>query len=191
MEPSLYLLVQKRDYDFSAFTRKIIASFSEKLTKAVHMFQKTDRAIRWNRIEAYDQIDGFVVVVGSVEIRVGDMLQTREGEVLMTEENIDNFTNTVRFFVHSNKLQNASLEEFYQHLCFVVEITQTLPETEAIEILRNEVYDQTTFLESPLVANILDKLTRPTVVENFDVSDLTDEQVRALRLNSRISLGVQ
>ena len=191
MEPSLYLLVQKRDYDFSAFTRKIISSFSDKLTKAVHMYQKTDRNILWHRIEAYEKIEGFVVVVGSVEIKVGDMLKTRDGEVLMTEDNIDAFVNTVRFFVHSGKLQHASLEEFYQHLCFVVEITQTLPESEALEVLNNEVFDQTSFIESPMVANILEKLTRPTIVENFDVSGLTDEQVKTLRLNSNISQGVQ
>lgn len=191
-EPSLLLLIQKRDFDFNTFNRKIIESFAKKLTTAVQMGMSDKRPIRWTRVYAYKPIQGFVAVIGYVEIRVGDMLQLAGDEqVLITEANIGQFYNKARYIVNHKVLQHGNVDALHQHLVFVNELRAKATDEEIVEILSNEVYDETSLLANPQLQPILDQLTRPKIVEDFDATVLTDEQLRGLRAHSKATSSIQ
>lgn len=182
MEPSLDLLLSKRDYDYMSFTKKAIETFGSKLTKALQMHLKTERNITWFRVERYKGIDGFVIVMGDVEVVPGDMVNTPEGGILATEENYKNLTNTARYILSSKVLQQGNPEAIYQHIVFIETLAREATEEQIHEILSNEIFDSAALIENPQMQAIVNRITRPTVFESFDTSNLTEEQYNTLRL---------
>lgn len=187
MEPSLELLLNKRDYDYMTFTKKLIDMFGAKLSKAVQMHYKIDRTITWYKCDRFNAIEGFVLVMGDVEIQPGDMIRTPDGDIVATLENKHTLSNTVRYILSSKVLQHGTVEAIYQHVIFVETLAREATEEQIYEILSNEVFDTNTLIENPEYAGILNKITRPTTFESFDTSELTEEQYNSLRLCAGIS----
>lgn len=184
MEPTLNMLLAKRDFDFAAFSKKIIEIFGERLTKAVRMTIKSDRHITWHSVADFPAVDNFVVVSGSLEVRPGDMLNTESGQLLATEENYKNITNPVRYILSAKVLQFGSVEAIFQHINFVDSLATTLESDEIVRVLNAQVFDTESMLENPMMADVLNQITRPTVYESFDATQLSDEQFQSLRLCS-------
>jgi hypothetical protein len=181
MELTLEMLLSKRDYDNIAFTRKIIELFSSNLTKAAQMLYKFDRDIKWNKVERFPAVDEYVLIRGEVEVRVGDILTLATGQVVVDEENINQYTRPLHYMLHSRILQNGTVEELYQHLSFIEDIAKKLPDAELTELLRSGAVSENVVMENPTLKPILDKITRPTSFEAFDTSNLSEEQFNTLR----------
>ena len=182
MELTVDMLLSKRDYDTQAFTRKILDLFSANLTKAVQMYYKTDRHIKWYRVDRFPAVDNYIVVAGEAEILVGDVLQIESETVLINEDNINKYTRPVRYILNSKILQHGTVESIYQHICFVESAAKTMPEAELIALLRSGAVSENLVLENPTLKPILDKITRPTSFESFDTSTLTEDQFTSLKL---------
>jgi hypothetical protein len=187
MELTVDMLLSKRDYDGQAFTRKIIELFSANLTKAVQMQNKYDRAIKWNKVERFPSIDNYVVVMGEVEVRPGDVLSTASGEVLIDDTNINQFTRPVKYVLNSKILQHGTVEALYQHIMFVASSASSLSEADLIQVLRSGAVSDNLVLENPTLKPILDKITRPTSFEGFDTSTLDEAQFNTLRYCASMS----
>lgn len=181
MELSLNMLLNKRDYDNLAFTKNIIALFSANLTKAVQMFYKYDRDVKWTHIERFDAVDGYVLVKGEVEVRPGDVLTLPEGEVMVDDKNIHLYTRPLYYALNGKVLQHGTVEDLFQHVSFVDEVSKTLPEAEVIKVLRSGAVSANVVMENPTLKPILEKITRPTSFESFDTSTLSEEQFNSLR----------
>ncbi len=191
MDLTLDMLVSKRDYDNLAFTRRIIELFSDNLSKATRMQFKCDREFRWLSVERFRAVDGYLVINGEVEIRPGDTLNTPEGPVLITDENVREFHQPLRYVLDSKILQNGTAEALYQHIIFVAELAKSLPEHELIATLRSGAVNDATMTTNPALAPILEKITRPTVFESFDTGNLTEEQYNTLRLCANLGKSTQ
>ena len=187
MELTVDMLLCKRDYDNQAFTRKIIELFSGNLTKAVQMLYKFDRAIKWYKVERFPAVDNYVLVRGDVEIRLGDILTLPNGEVLIDETNINQFTRPVHYTLNSKILQHGTVEAVFQHIAFVDGIAKSLPELEVIQVLRSGAVSENVVMENPTLKPILEKITRPTSFEGFDTSTLDESQFNTLRYCANIS----
>ena len=181
MELTVDMLLSKRDYDGQAFTRKIIELFSANLTKAVQMFYKFDRAIKWTKVERFTAVNNYVLVRGEVEIRPGDVLTLPTGEVLIDETNVNQYTRPLYYTLNSKILQHGTVEAIYQHVAFVDGVAKSLPEAEVIEVLRSGAVSESVVMENPTLKPILDKITRPTTFEGFDTSTLDEAQFNTLR----------
>lgn len=184
MDISIELLLNKRDYDTAAFTKQIIALFGKNLNQAINLIYKNDRDIQWKRIERFTLIPGYITLSGNVEVRVGDMLRTVDGEVLITDENVTAYTNSLRYVLKSSILQHGTVEDIYQHVTFVESMANAMNEEELITLLRSGVVCHSSAIADPNVEPILEKITRPTIFESFKTELLSDEQFASLRLNA-------
>ncbi len=185
MDISLELLLSKRDYDNIAFTRQIIALFGENLSKAVCLIFKMDRRIQWKTVNRYNPLPGYVTITGDIQTDVGDLIRTLNGEVLITEDNINDYTNTLRYVLKSSIIQHGTIEDIYQHITFVAAMSNALEEKELMDLLRSGAVCHTSAIENPTTEAILDKITRPTVFESFRTESLSEDQFTSLRLNAQ------
>lgn len=184
MEPSLELLINKRDYDYVSLTKKIFNIFGERLTRAFQLHLKRDRNINWIKIEIFERVQGYVFVVGNMEVRPGDLLTVDGRQVLVTEENLAQYANshTLCYVLNADVLQHGSVETLYKHINFVESVSRLPTEQEALDALDKFRYNWADIIQNPDTQEILDRITRPTVFESFDVSGLTDQQFESLRL---------
>lgn len=186
MNVSIELLLNKRDYDTRAFTKQIIALFGDRLTKAIHMKYKMTRPIEWKSIVSFPNLEGYITISGDTEVWVGDLLNTPQGEAIVTEENIDQFTNSIYYILKANILQYGTVEDILQHINFVEMLAKTLSETELLDALRRGATSEVTAIEDPTLAPILEKITRPTVFELFKTEELSEDQFTSLRMNAQL-----
>ena len=191
MDLTIDMLLSKRDYDYLAFTRKILDLFADKLSKAVQMQFKFDRGVNWESVERFRAVDRYVIVKGEAELRPGDTLNTPEGPVLITEENLNQWRHPLRYVLDSKVLQNGTLEDLYQHITCVAELARELPEAELIHALRSGAINNHDMMGNPVLAPILERITRPSVFESFDTHGLTEEQYNSLRLCANIGKTTQ
>jgi hypothetical protein len=189
MELSIDLLLQKRDYDSQAFTKKIIETFSEKLTKTVHMLYKLDRDIKWHTVERFKPVVGFICIVGTVDVHVGDTINTPEGAVLLTPDNIADHHHNVSYLINSNILQHGTVEELYQHVVLVESIIREATTEEIIHVLKTGAASQVEVVANPAVSGIVERITRPSNFEGFDTSGLTEAQYITLRACAQTGKG--
>lgn len=182
MDLTLNLLLNKRDYDYAAFSRKIIAMFSEKLTKAVQMQFKFDRDIVWTSVDSFRAVDGYVLVHGTVEVQAGDIITVEGEEILITEDNIRKYHRPLRYVLNARVLQHGSLETLFQHIIFVTELAVNLTDAEIVPALLSGELNNANVTDNPVLAPIIEKITRPSVFESFDTQDLTPTQYQSLRL---------
>jgi hypothetical protein len=186
MDLTVELLLNKRDYDAQAFTRKIIAIFEDRLTKAVQMQYKTERDIKWFKLERFTAIEGYVVVHGDIEVRVGDVLNTANGPVVVDEKNQKYATNTVKYVLNSKVLQGGTVEAIFQHMEFVSSLAREASDTQLVEILKSGAINSTDLVGNPALTQVMEKITRPTTFETFDTGPLTEDQYRTLRLCAKL-----
>lgn len=182
MDLTIDMLLSKRDYDNLSFTRRILGLFADKLSKAVQMQFKFDREIRWEGVERFRAVERYVIVAGEAELRPGDTLNTPNGPVLVTEQNVKELRHPLHYVLDSKVLQSGTVEDLYQHIICVAELAKHLPERELIQALRSGAINNHDMMGNPVLAPILERITRPTVFESFDTGHLSEEQYKSLRL---------
>lgn len=185
------VLLSKRDYDFQSFTKKIIDRFVEKLTRAAQVYLKTDRPIHWYSIDKLSKVPHYAVVVGNIEIRPGDVIKTADGEIVVDEATVRNYANTYRAYVPMKLLDEGTTTLLYKHLRDFSSISKMLSEEDLIKYL-NAVGDinQAELINDPKHEKILDKMTKPLVVDGFDTETLSDDQILSINIFSNNTRGV-
>jgi len=170
-------------------THVILAKIKDKLDTAVQMTLSTDN-VTWQTIERHPQIPNNVNVMGYTRVKVGATIKINGEDVLITEENKNLYTNTVRFVIPVSLLESGTAIQIYNFLRELTEISVMLTEKDLMEILNDPNFDGAKSLyDYPKFANIMEKATRPKTFMDFATDDLTEEQIKSLATNSHLVSG--
>jgi hypothetical protein len=188
-ETTLASLLDARELSYMRHTHVILSKIREKLDTAVQMALNTSN-VTWQTVERHPQIPNNVNVMGYNKVTVGTTIPINGEDVLITEENKNLYTNTVRFVIPISLLENGSAIQIYNFLRELTEISVMLTEKDLMDILNDPDFDGARSLyEYPKFANIMEKATRPKTFMDFSTDDLTEEQITALANNSHLVTG--
>ena len=188
-ETSLASLLDARELSYMRHTHVILAKIKDKLDTAVQMTLSTDN-VTWQTIERHPQIPNNVNVMGYTRVKVGATIKINGEDVLITEENKNLYTNTVRFVIPVSLLESGTAIQIYNFLRELTEISVMLTEKDLMEILNDPNFDGAKSLyDYPKFANIMEKATRPKTFMDFATDDLTEEQIKSLATNSHLVSG--
>ncbi len=183
MELSLDTMILKRDFDFFAFTNKIMSTYDKSLREAVRMFYKIDRDVEWQRLDRLNEIPGYVVIIGKFLVNIGDVVVKNGVELIVDRTNIHEALPQVRLVLHANIVQNGSPKAILQHMQFVQSLSASgISEAELVKVLNSGATTDMPTVENPAVNSIIEKITRPALVDSFDATALTEDQYNVLRL---------
>lgn len=192
-EVTIQTLLEKREFDYLYFTKKVIARFSDNLTRAAQQYLKTDRSIMWWSVDRIVKLPKYVTVKGNVELYPGDLLKTATGEVVLTEDNVHEYVNTFHLIVPMALLDSGSATMLYKHIRDYHLIANALEGDDLVGYL-NSLEDapvsEAELIKDPKHEKILEKITKPLSVDGFDTDGLSDEQVLNIRLFSDTPRGL-
>ena len=183
VELSLETMILKRDFDFLAFTNKIMSTYDKNLREAVRMFYKIDRDVEWQRLDRLNEIPGYLVIIGKFLVSIGDVVVKNGVEVIVDRENIHEAVPQIRLVLHANIVQNGTPKAIHQHMQFVQSLSASgITEAELVKVLNSGATTDMPTVENPAVNSIIEKITRPALVDSFDATALTEDQYNVLRL---------
>lgn len=188
-ETTLASLLDARELSYTKHTHVILSKVKDKLDTAVQMTLNTSNVV-WQTLERHPQLPNNVNVMGYNKVIVGTTIPINGADVLITEENKNLYTNTVRFVIPVALLENGTAIQIYNFLRELTEISVMLTESDLMEILNDPNFDGARSLyEYPKFANIMEKATRPKTFMDFATDDLTEDQIKALANNSHLIGG--
>lgn len=183
---SISKLLEQRLNTFATHTADMIKKFEDRLTPAFQkVFAAPDRNIVWTSIDSLAGTDKAVMVSGLMAFRLGDVVAVGETQVTIDETNITEYNKYVRFAFPIIMLELASVDELWTHITRMNKIGASVEVTaEKLASMMDKCADayEKSVLENPEKIAILDAATKPTSILGFVASDLTDEQIRKLKL---------
>jgi hypothetical protein len=177
-------------------TQKALALFSIKLDKAVQYFIKLDRDITWVTIEFVPGIADHVFVAGYLIVEKGDIVTNTEGKRIEVDEEFlkNNSTRTlVRLMLSIPILESEDPKELFAHIKDYYELSAMMGQEDIIKLLKDFKDIKSILEEAQRVVEVnggmppkVIETPEPVKVEDasFDLSLLSDEQRRQLRLHT-------
>ena len=138
--------------------------------------------LQWEDIQ-YSIEDGVIVLIGNVQLAVGDNIQLDDGRVVnVTEENVDTLRRLIRVALPIDMAVNGSVDDVLeylvdkQHKNYVpIENEDGEPQT-VDDLLQDDVVQQ---YHSQVLKDEMES------VLGFDTEGLTDEQIEQILLNTK------
>lgn len=183
---SISKLLDERLTTFATHTADMIKKFEDRLTPAFQkVFAAPDRNIVWTSVDSLSGTEKAVMVSGVMAFKVGDLVTVGETQVTIDETNISEYNKYVRFAFPIIMLELATVDELWAHIVRINKIGASIEVT--AENLAKIMDKCATAYEEAVMNNpekiaVLDSATKPTSILGFVASDLTDEQIRKLKL---------
>lgn len=187
-------LLEQRVSTFTTQTNEIVAKFADRLTPAFQrIYNASGRRIVWTSIDSLVGTDKAVVVSGFMALEVGEIINVGDKEILLDETNINEYNKLVKFAFPIIMLELATTDELVEHVNRISKISGAMSlSPEALAKLLDKVSDdyQNQILNDPNKIELIDAATKPETVIGFDAADLTDEQIRKLKLYENYDVGL-
>lgn len=161
-------LFEKRDETYSEQTEVIIEAIPHVLEGAKKFIQErepTSNDPEWKDISLMEEGDGYVILIGTLEYNVGDMLQLPTGDMVeVSEDTADYFKRMLRIGIPLDLAKKGTEDEVCQFLIKTAE--------------ENEQADD----EEQALIEAIQQAQQTVDEEEFDTESLTEEQKEQLRL---------
>lgn len=181
---SLETFIDKRDFDKQNMTTRFFDVIKEPLTEAAKRITGLDREFDWTTVERTLGTNQYVNIHGYISLKSGDNITVNGVEVLITEDNIQNYNNSFNATVALPILQTLNADKIYEHIKFTLHVIRNHPPEIIIEMLTKVIESDVHLVVSPEHQVLLEKMTRPRYVGGFDTTNLTEEQILQLNLVS-------
>lgn len=187
-------LLEQRVSTFTTQTNEIVAKFADRLTPAFQrIYNASGRRIVWTSIDSLVGTEKAVVVSGFMALEVGEIINAGDKEILLDETNINEYNKLVKFAFPIIMLELATTDELVEHINRISKISGAMSlSPEALAKLLDKASDdyQNQILNDPNKIELIDAATKPETVIGFDAADLTDEQIRKLKLYENHDAGL-
>lgn len=183
-------LLEYRDVAFNRLTKEIFNKLDPELTKGIQMFLQKQRDITWLSI-TISEIKDHALIIGSARPVVGDVLIISDEQIVINEDNINNYSQNLNLVIPFRLLENVDRNKIYRYLSVLKELGSKQGDVDIVEYMQNykleELSNNLNLVDN---APLLDILTAPTHLDGFEVSDLSkqkrDQLVSFLTINRGI-----
>jgi len=155
-------LVAARDKSNAEFTLKIFKQIGAALGCVTAYLTDIDNYVAQGIItwEDVSIMEGMLIVMGTVNYNVGDTIELGDEEIIMTEENVDEFQQIVHMTLPFELAEEGDEDKILEYLYKTAD-TNSLDDFSEIVMPPPAVLD-----------------------EEFDLSELSDEQIQSLKLQT-------
>ena len=159
----LKALFKARDEKFLEETLKIFKLINSTLGCVTAYLSDIDEAVQQGIITWEDAsiVDDMVVVIGMVDYDLGDVINLYGKEYTITEENFDDFQRVVHMSVPIDLAEEGNEEKILNYL-----------------------YSQGEGKDISEFSNAVSGIPEPNTEEEFDLSELTEDQIESLKLHN-------
>lgn len=174
-------MIKEKNAAVSKLTTDIIESFGEKLVKAYGItFDQEDIKITWGEIRQLGGNPDILVIPGKIEMNVGDIIEVENGKVTITEENIEEYSETASLMFPVIMLEVATPEELSKYMTAIFEEGgKDEDDSKLVEFVKQQgIKFEEALLED---SDRLEALTKERFIGGFDTEGLTENQIRQLR----------
>jgi len=156
----LKALFKVRDEHFSEHTTKILIEITDTLKCVTVYLNEIDDGAAQGKIiwEDVSIMEDILIMMGTVEYGVGDTIVFGDEQIIVTPENADSLQQLVHMSVPVDLVQESDREKIMEYLRTT---------TEDINVELSEIIVPTSHLDA-----------------EFDLSELSDEQIQALKLST-------
>lgn len=186
-------LLDERVDTFIKQTKEIFTKISDRLTPAFQkVYEAPDRDITWTGIEQIKGTDRAVIVSGYMMLKLGDVIKIGEDSITIDEKNVNEYNKFVKFAFPIVMLELASAEELKDHILRMSHICgakDVAPEQLAKMLDKIADSYESSLLNDPMKVSVIESATRPESVLGFNVGELTEDQIRKLKLYETREFG--
>lgn len=186
-------MLDDRIATFTVKTNEIVNKFSDRLTPAFQkVFNAPGRTITWTAIDLLTGSTKSVMVSGYMALELGEKITVGDKEIVVDENNINEYNKFVKFAFPIIMLELATIDELVDHINRIAKIGATTEMTpEALVKVLDKVADdyQEKILNDPMKVEVMDAATKPETVLGFSTAELSDEHIRKLKLFEKLEVG--
>ena len=185
-------LLTDRDDGYQVKTMEIFHRLSPKLTGAVQKFLGTEDRIYWDTIERLPKSKNCVRIFGHIFFKPGEVIKTPEKEIVVTEDTWKFYKKLIRLTLPLSLLDSGEPEQIAAYVKDVAKLAPFVSDEELAVLLDDVEFNGTdSLLNNPKFSSLLDNATKPKEVMGFDVSNLTDDQIRRMQLTAKLQTTVK
>ena len=179
---SLVEIIKLRGLSYRTFTEQALLPFEQKLNAAVSQYLNNDLPIKWVDVDRLLGLDAFVLVVGYIFPLVGTIVIVDNKPITITEENVSNYRQTLRFVLPIRLLEVASIVQLHKFIIEISALAAVLSEAELTEMLHGFKFDDESFSFDESYAKMLAYATRPAEMFGFNTKQLSEDQITSLSM---------
>ena len=176
---STYILIKKRELDYKIFTKEIITRFKDRLEPALQSVFNTSRRMNLNDISLFPNLENYVYISGDIQLVVGDIISLNGKEIVLDETNVNSYKNAFKVAVSSKILDIGQPVDIMNNIKEIERLQSILTAEQLVDYLvkNEETLGKVDILQNPDYDGIIDSFTRPTSIEGFDVSGMSDHEI--------------
>lgn len=191
---SISKLLDQRIATFKAQTNEIFSKISDRLTLTFQtIYEAPHRRIIWTSVESLIGSNKTIIVSGYMALELGDIVTVDDNKITIDETNINEYSKLIKFAFPIIMLELATVEELVEHMQRMGKISSAMEvSAEALATMMDKIADayENQLLNDPTKVTVFDAATKPTTIMGFSATELSDEQIRKLKLIERLDVGL-
>lgn len=175
-------ILYERDELYLAKTKEIFDIYGTLLENCVIDITNTKDAIEWLTIDAVQGLEDYVRICGVSTPRIGSIIVVDGNDVEVNIQNANYFKQITKFIIPMQLVESKDKEKIVRYLKDISQIINSLDEAQVMEVLRSYSNFDDDISNTKSYNFHLDKLTKPKDILGFSTDNLSDEQMKTLKL---------